>query len=107
VGRVIAVANQKGGVGKTTTITNMGACIAQQGKRVLTVDMDPQGNTTSGLGLEKNKLDITLYDLLMGQCLIEDALQDTCVASLKILPSNMELAGAEVELIGRLHRGSC
>jgi chromosome partitioning protein len=104
VGRVIAVANQKGGVGKTTTIINLGACIAQQGKRVLTVDMDPQGNTTSGVGLEKNKLDITLYDLLLGQCLIEDALQETCVPGLRILPSNMELAGAEVELIGRLHR---
>jgi chromosome partitioning protein len=104
LGRVIAIANQKGGVGKTTTSINLSACIAQQGKKVLAVDMDPQGNTTSGLGVEKSKLQCSLYDLLLGQCYAEDALNDTCVENLYLLPANIELSGAEIELIGRDHR---
>ena len=104
LGRVIAVANQKGGVGKTTTIINLSACLAQSGKKVLAVDMDPQGNCTSGLGLDKNNLQCTVYDLLLGQCYTEDAIFDTCVENLYIIPSNIELSGAEVELISRDHR---
>jgi len=104
LGRVIAVANQKGGVGKTTTNINLSACLAQSGKKVLAVDMDPQGNCTSGLGLDKNNLQCTVYDLLLGQCYTEDAIFDTCVENLYIIPSNIELSGAEVELISRDHR---
>jgi len=104
LGRVIAVANQKGGVGKTTTNINLSACIAQYGKKVLAVDMDPQGNCTSGLGLDKNSLQCSVYDLLLGQCYTEDAVFDTCVENLYIIPSNIDLSGAEVELVGREHR---
>jgi chromosome partitioning protein len=104
LGRIIAIANQKGGVGKTTTNINLSACIAQSGKKVLAVDMDPQGNTTSGLGLDKNKLQFTIYDLLLAQCYTEDAIYKTCVDNLSLLPANIELSGAEIELIGREHR---
>jgi chromosome partitioning protein len=101
---VIAIANQKGGVGKTTTNINLSACIAQSGRKVLAVDMDPQGNTTSGLGLEKDKLPFTIYDLMLGQCYMEDAVSETCVENLFLLPANIQLSGAEIELIGRDHR---
>ncbi|MDR1558347.1 MAG: AAA family ATPase [Clostridiales bacterium] len=104
MGRVIAIANQKGGVGKTTTNINLSACMAQSGKKVLAVDMDPQGNCTSGLGLDKNKLQCTVYDLLLGECYTEDAIFQTCVENLFIIPSNIDLSGAEVELVGREHR---
>jgi chromosome partitioning protein len=104
VGRVIAVANQKGGVGKTTTVINLGACIAQAGKKVLAVDMDPQGNATTGLGLDKNTLACTLYDLLLAQCSFNDAVKSCCVAGLSILPSNADLSGAEVELLEERQR---
>jgi len=99
LGRIIAIANQKGGVGKTTTAINLSACLAQAGKKVLTVDSDPQGNTTSGLGVDKDRLDKTFYDLMLGECYIEEVMQRTVVPNLKILPSNMNLAGAEIELI--------
>jgi len=104
LGRVIAVANQKGGVGKTTTNINLSACLAQAGKKVLAVDMDPQGNCTSGLGLDKNNLQCSIYDLLLGQCYTEDAIFDTSVENLTIIPSNIDLSGAEVELVNRGHR---
>lgn len=99
LGRIIAIANQKGGVGKTTTAINLSACLAQAGRKVLTVDSDPQGNTTSGLGVDKDRLPKTFYDLMLGECYIEEIMQRTVVPNLKILPSNMNLAGAEIELI--------
>jgi chromosome partitioning protein len=100
LGRIIAIANQKGGVGKTTTNINLSACIAQLGKKVLTIDADPQGNTSSGLGIEKDKLNKSLYNLLLGEAYLEEIIQKTPVDDLFIVPSNMNLAGAEIELIG-------
>jgi len=86
-------------VGKTTTNVNLAACLAQSGKTVLAVDMDPQGNTTSGFGIDKSKLKYTTYDLLLNQCYIEQATLKTCVEGLSLLPSNVDLSGAEIELI--------
>ncbi len=99
--RVIAIANQKGGVGKTTTAINLSACLAERNKRVLTVDIDPQGNTTSGLGINKNDLENTIYQMVIGECTLEDCLiKSDIIDNLDILPSNVNLAGAEIELIG-------
>ncbi|MDF2586782.1 MAG: soj [Anaerocolumna sp.] len=100
MGRVIAVANQKGGVGKTTTSINLSACLAEKGKKVLTVDIDPQGNTSSGLGVDKNNLQYTIYNLIIGECSLEECLITNVIENLSILPSNVNLAGAEIELIG-------
>lgn len=100
MGRVIAIANQKGGVGKTTTSTNLSACLAEIGKKVLVVDIDPQGNATSGLGIDKNELEYTIYDLFIGECKLEDCLIVDALENLSILPSNVNLSGAEIELIG-------
>lgn len=100
MGRVIAIANQKGGVGKTTTSTNLSACLAEAGKKVLVVDIDPQGNATSGLGIDKNELEYTIYDLFIGECNLEDCLIVDALENLSILPSNVNLSGAEIELIG-------
>jgi len=100
MGRIISVANQKGGVGKTTTTINLSAFLAAAGKRVLTIDADPQGNTTSGLGVNKHSLDRTFYDLLLQHYRIDEVTMETAFPNLFILPSNVELAGAEIELVG-------
>lgn len=81
MGRIIAITNQKGGVGKTTTAINLSACLAEAGQRVLTVDFDPQGNTTSGLGLEKGNIDNTVYELLMGECTVDECIIQVCGTS--------------------------
>lgn len=98
--RAIAIANQKGGVGKSTTAINLSACLAEAGKRVLTIDIDPQGNTTSGLGIDKNEVNNTVYELLLGECEISDCIIELEIDNLSIIPSNINLSGAEIELIG-------
>ena len=100
MGRVIAVANQKGGVGKSTTAINLSACLAEKEKKVLTIDMDPQGNTTSGMGVEKNEVENTIYELLLGESKLEDCIIPLNFDNLSLIPSNVNLAGAEIELIG-------
>ena len=100
MGKIIAIANQKGGVGKTTTSINLSACIAAKGKKVLVIDIDPQGNTTSGYGIEKNELENTIYELILGDCSIEDCILKEVFPNISILPSNVNLAAAEIELIG-------
>ena len=100
MGRIIAIANQKGGVGKTTTSINLSACLAEKGKKVLAIDLDPQGNMTSGLGVDKDEVENTVYELMLDECSIGESLQTTVVENLKIIPSNVNLAGAEIELLG-------
>lgn len=100
MGRIIAIANQKGGVGKTTTSINLSSCIAAKGKKVLVIDMDPQGNTTSGYGIEKNELENTIYELIMGDCTVENCIMKEVLPNVSVLPSNVNLAAAEIELIG-------
>jgi chromosome partitioning protein len=100
MGRIIAIANQKGGVGKTTTAINLSACLAEKGKKVLAVDIDPQGNMTSGLGLEKEAVDKTIYDLMIGDASIDDVIYKEVIENLDILPTDINLSGAEIELIG-------
>ena len=100
MGRIIAITNQKGGVGKTTTAINLSACLAEAGQRVLTVDFDPQGNTTSGLGLEKGNIDNTVYELLMGECTVDECINPSVQERLDVMPSDVDLAGAEIELLG-------
>jgi chromosome partitioning protein len=102
--RVIAVANQKGGVGKTTTAVNLGACLASLGKRVLLIDIDPQGNTTSGIGINKADVRYDIYDVLINEIAAEEAVLPTSVEHLSILPATIQLAGAEIELVPTMSR---
>lgn len=100
MGRTIAIANQKGGVGKSTTAINLSACLAEKGKKVLAIDIDPQGNTTSGLGVDKNSVERTLYELLLGEEDVKNTIIKNVVDNLDLIPSNVNLSGAEIELIG-------
>ncbi len=101
MGKIIAIANQKGGVGKTTTSINLSACLAELGKKVLVIDLDPQGNTTSGLGIDKDELENTVYELMLDECSIKESIVDVeGLNNLKVIPSNVNLAGAEIELLG-------
>lgn len=100
MGRTIAIANQKGGVGKTTTSINLSASLAEKGKKVLVIDTDPQGNTTSGFGINKNELDNTVYELVLGECSIQECIIKNIVPNVSIIPSNVNLAATEIELIG-------
>lgn len=99
MGRAIAVANQKGGVGKTTTAINLSSCLAEKGKKVLAVDMDPQGNMTSGLGVDKNSVENTIYGLMIGEVNINDVVQENILENLDIIPTSIDLSGAEIELL--------
>jgi chromosome partitioning protein len=104
MGRVIAIANQKGGVGKTTTTVNLSACLAVKGKRVLTIDIDPQGNTTSGLGIDKSAVKESIYDVIINDVSLGDTIIPTKIKTLGLSPSNIHLAGAEVELVSVISR---
>ena len=102
--RIIALVNQKGGVGKSTTTVNLGAALAVLGKRVLVVDLDPQGNTTTGLGINKAAIKRDIYDLLMHFASIDEVLCETEIPGLQIIPATINLAGAEIELVSALSR---
>ncbi|MDC4919990.1 AAA family ATPase, partial [Acinetobacter baumannii] len=97
MGKIIAITNQKGGVGKTTTSVNLGACLAYIGKRVLLVDIDPQGNATSGIGVEKADVDQCVYDILVDDADVKDVIKTTSVENLDVIPATIQLAGAEIE----------
>lgn len=102
--KILAVANQKGGVGKTTTTVNLSACLAQMGKRVLAIDVDPQGNCTSGSGVDKEAAELTVYDVMINGASVKEAIVKTPIENFCLLPSRKELSGAEVELVSRTGR---
>jgi chromosome partitioning protein len=106
MGRVISIASQKGGVGKTTTAINLGACLAQESRRVLLIDIDPQGNCSSGLGINGNDQRLSTYEALLGQTDLKAAVVRTALANLDLAPAGQRLAGAEVELVGMMARES-
>lgn len=97
--RIIAIANQKGGVAKTTTAVNLSACLAEMGKKVILVDLDPQGNATSGIGIAKNKLTRSVYDVLINEAPLKEVMVKTDLKNLRVVPAQIELAGAEIELV--------
>ena len=102
MGKVMAIANQKGGVGKTTTAINLSAAMSELGKKILVIDLDPQGNTTSGFGLNKNELEDTVYDLMLGDLSVNEVLHSIPgLENLKLIPANVDLAGAEIELLDK------
>ncbi len=101
---IVAIANQKGGVGKSTTTINLGAGLAYQGERVLLVDLDPQGNTTSGLGIDRSAIEYSTYDLLVEDVSVEDVIEPSSVRDLFVVPATIELAGAEIELVSMFSR---
>lgn len=101
MGRAIVVANQKGGVGKTTTAINLAACLAEAGQKILAIDMDPQGNMTSGLGVDKDVIENTVYELLLGETEVEGCVQKEVIENLSVIGSNINLSAAEIELIGQ------
>ena len=104
MGRMIAIANQKGGVGKTTTSVNLSACLAYLGKKVLLVDIDPQGNTSSGIGVAKGDLEVCVYDVLIDDEPVENVILQTKLENLYVLPATISLAGAEIELVSTISR---
>ncbi|WP_280771262.1 ParA family protein [Salipaludibacillus daqingensis] len=104
MGRVIAIANQKGGVGKTTTSVNLSACLAHEGNKVLIIDIDPQGNTTSGIGVDKGEIDECIYNVLVEDQKAKNVIVPTAVENLFVLPSTIQLAGAEIELVPTISR---
>ncbi len=104
MGKIIALCNQKGGTGKTTTAVNLSSALAQKGKRILLVDTDPQGNSTSGIGINKNNIETSVYDVLLGRVKISDVCIKTNIENLMIAPCNINLTGAEIELVGALSR---
>ena len=100
MGKVIAIANQKGGVGKTTSTINLSASMAMKGMKILVVDCDPQGNATSGLGIDKRTVENSIYELIIDACEIKECIMPSAVKNLDVIPSSVDLAGAEIELIG-------
>lgn len=100
MGKIIAIANQKGGVGKTTSAINISACLAEAGKKILVIDMDPQGNTTSGLGVDRNELEYSVYDLLLCECTFGQVKVSTAFERLDVIPSDVDLAACEKDLLG-------